>query len=70
MNTHPRHFHEDQLGLVDKQIEITKQQIEFEQTVFGHAYKTSESPRVRYLLDDLDVLNKQRAVVKFLLQNS
>ena len=60
-----RYDHHD-LASVDKQIENLKQQIEFERS--GYAYLENDSPRVKYLLDDLQVLHKQRAVVLFLMR--
>lgn len=65
-----RQYNQQDLELVDKQIETVKQQIEFERSTFGHAYPENDSPRVQYLLDDLQVLHKQRAVIVFFIRQS
>lgn len=63
-----RQYDQKDLQIVDKQIEAVKQQIKFECSTFGDDYPDTDSPRVRYLLDDLQVLHKQRAVVLFFIR--
>jgi len=57
------HYGKHDLENVDRQIGTIKQEIEFERSASEHV-----SSRARYLLDDLKILHKQRAVVLFLMR--
>lgn len=56
------------LEVFDNRIDLVKQEIEFERKTFGHAFPLGDSRRVGYLLDDLRVLNTQRAELWRLIQ--
>lgn len=61
----PKSYTRRDLALVDKQIELIKQQIEFERVTFGHAYPLRNSHEVTRLLDNSHILYTQRAVIAF-----
>lgn len=61
-------YSQKDLDVFDKHIDLVKQEIEFERKTFGHAFPLRDSQRVGYLLNDLRVLNKQRAEIKGLIQ--
>lgn len=60
-------YSQKDLDVFDKHIDLVKQEIEFERKTFGHAFPFGDSQRVSYLLEDLRILNKQRAEIRQLI---
>lgn len=70
MNTEHVAYSQLDIEILNRRIEIVKQEIEFERKTFGHAYPLGDSPRVEYLLHDLRVLKKQHAEVLLSIQQN